>query len=75
MVNKFEHIFIRFDMIHKREKNRRFYVPQPTFLFPPGDDPATITQYVAWLERQFNACQTPRSMTYLSSIVSELYDA
>jgi len=23
---------------------------------------ATITQYVAWMERQFNACQTPRSM-------------
>ena len=31
----------------------------------PGDAPATITQYVAWVERQFNACQTPRSM-YLS---------
>ena len=31
----------------------------------PGDAPATITQYVAWMERQFNACQTPRSM-YLS---------
>ena len=30
-----------------------------------GDPPATITQYVAWMERQFNACQTPRSM-YLS---------
>ena len=30
-----------------------------------GDAPATITQYVAWMERQFNACQTPRSM-YLS---------
>ena len=27
--------------------------------------PATITQYVAWMERQFNACQSPRSM-YLS---------
>ena len=40
----------------------------------PGDAIATITQYVAWMERQFNACQTPRSM-YLSSIVSELYDA
>ena len=23
----------RFDMIHDREKNRRFHVPQPTFLF------------------------------------------
>ena len=28
----------------------------------PGDAPATITQYVAWMERQFNACQTPCSM-------------
>ena len=34
------------------------------FVFP-GDVPATITQYVAWMKRQFNACQTPRSM-YLS---------
>jgi len=25
----------------------------------PGDAPATIRQYVAWIERQFNACQTP----------------
>ena len=31
----------------------------------PGDAPVIITQYVAWMERQFNACQTPRSM-YLS---------
>jgi len=31
----------------------------------PGDAPATITQYVAWMESQFNACQTPCSM-YLS---------
>jgi len=31
----------------------------------PGDAPEIITQYVAWMERQFNACQTPRSM-YLS---------
>jgi len=31
----------------------------------PGDAPAIITQYVAWMERQFNACQTPRYM-YLS---------
>jgi len=30
-----------------------------------GDAPAIITQYVAWMERQFNACQTPCSM-YLS---------
>jgi len=33
----------------------------------PGDAPATITQHVpwSWMERQFNACQTHRSM-YLS---------
>jgi len=31
----------------------------------PGDAPAIITQYVAWMERQFNDCQTLRSM-YLS---------
>jgi len=28
----------------------------------PGDAPAIITQYVAWMETQFNACQTPCSM-------------
>jgi len=28
----------------------------------PGDAPATITQHVSWMERQFNACQTPRSI-------------
>ena len=31
----------------------------------PRDAPATIKKYCAWIERQFNACQTPRS-TYLS---------
>jgi len=31
----------------------------------PGNAPAIMTQSVAWMERQFNACQTPRSM-YLS---------
>jgi len=33
----------------------------------PGDAPANIAQYVAGMERQFNACQTPRSM-YLSIV-------
>ena len=28
----------------------------------PKDAPAIITQYFAWMERQFSACQTPRSM-------------
>jgi len=35
----------------------------------PGDAPVTITQYVAWMERQFNACQTTCSM-YLSIVNS-----
>ena len=34
------------------------------FVFP-GDAPATITLCVVWMKRQFNACQTLRSM-YLS---------
>ena len=29
----------------------------------PGDAPATITQYVPWMERRFNVCQSPRSMS------------
>jgi len=41
-----------------------FTYRSPHFCFP-GDAPATITQYVAWMERHFNACQTPRSI-YLS---------
>jgi len=28
----------------------------------PANASAIITQYVAWMERQFNACQIPRSM-------------
>jgi len=35
----------------------------------PGDAPATITQYVAWMERQFNACQTLRVIRCLSECV------
>ena len=119
-------IFNTFPVIRTASaKNRRFHVPQPTFLFPletplwqscnmlhglkdksmlakplaacnvpiclqlfpsysnhkckkslfsrtaahifvsPEDAPAIITQYVAWVERQFNASQTPRS-TYPS---------
>ena len=76
MVNKFEHMFIRFDMIHEREKKLPFSRTAAHIFVSPEDAPATITQYVAWMERQFNTCQTHRSMyTYLSSIVSELYDA
>ena len=57
-------MFIRFDMIHEREKIAVLRTAAHIFV-SPGDDPATITQCVAWMERQFNACLTPRSM-YLS---------
>ena len=48
----------------RKSKNRYFHVPQPTFL-SPGNAPAIITQYVAWMEREVSACRTPRSI-YLS---------
>ena len=44
------------------------------FVFP-GDSPAIITQYVAWMERQSMLVKPLAECTYLSSIVSELYDA
>jgi len=43
-------------------KNRPFSRTAAHIFVSPGDAPATITQYVAWMERKFNACQTPRSM-------------
>ena len=55
-------------------KNRSFHVPQPTFLFPL-ETPLRLSRNVAWMERQFNACQTCRSMYLSISVVSELYDA
>jgi len=74
-------------------KNRRFHVPQPQtyrirsrrqqrsaarhFCFP-GGAPATITQYIAWMESWKDNSMLAKPLaarTYLSSIVSELYDA
>ena len=43
------------------QKNRHFHVPQPTFLFPL-ETPCDYNAISAPTERQFNACQTPRSM-------------
>ena len=43
-------------------KNRHFYVPRPSFFVCPGDAPVAIMQNVAWMKRQFSACQTPHSM-------------
>ena len=53
-----------FDMIHERKKIAVFTYAAHIFV-SPGDAAAIITQYVAWMESQFNACQTPCSM-YLS---------
>jgi len=67
-------MFIRFDMIHEREKSP-FSRTAAHIIVSPGDAPAIITQYVARMERQINACQTLAARTYLSSTISELYDA
>jgi len=34
----------------------------PSIFVCPGDAPVAITQNVAWMKRQFSACQTSRSM-------------
>ena len=39
----------------------------------PGDAPAIITQYVAWMERQFNACQTPQPICLLQKLAVFTY--
>jgi len=50
---------------NRKCKNSPFSRAAAHIFVSAGDAPAIITQYVAWVERQFNACQTPRSM-YLS---------
>jgi len=37
----------------------------------PGYAPGTIAVSVIWMERGFNACQTHRALTHLSSTVSQ----
>jgi len=43
-------------------KNCRFHVQQPIFLFPLETPLRLSCNNVVWMERQFNACQTPRCM-------------
>jgi len=45
--------------MYRAVKIASFYILRPSFLFPLE---TPLTQYVAWMERQFNAHQTPRSM-------------
>ena len=48
-----------------KSKKQQFSRTEAHIFVSPGDAATTITQYVARMERQFNACQTARSM-YLS---------
>jgi len=50
---------------HYKTASRGLSAIAELLVVSPGDAPVTITQYVARMERQFNACQTPRRM-YLS---------
>jgi len=64
--NMYPSIFNSFPVIRTTSaKNRNFHVPRPTFLFPL-ETPMRLSHNmiikIAWMERQFNACQTPRSM-------------
>ena len=58
-------IFNSFPVIRTKCKKSPFSRTAVHIFVSPGDAPATITQYVPWMERQFNACQVSRSM-YLS---------
>jgi len=42
----------------RKSKNLYFY----HIFVSPGDAPVAVTQNVAWMKRQFSACQTPRNM-------------
>jgi len=56
-------------------KNRRFHVPQPTFLFPL-ETPLRLSRNMlhGWKDNSTPA-KALAACAYLSSIVSELYDA
>jgi len=58
-------IFNSFPVIRTASAKLSFSRTAAHIFVSPGDAPATIMQYVAWMRRQFNACQTPRRM-YLS---------
>jgi len=65
-------IFNSFPVIQSGStKNRRFHVPQPTFLFPLR---LSRNMLHGWKDKSMLAKQLA-AYTYLYSIVSELYDA
>ena len=60
------HLSSKFPSYSKCKGNKSPFSRTTAHIFvSPGDDPAIITQYIARMERQFNACQAPPSM-YLS---------
>jgi len=55
-------------------KNRRFHVPQPTFLFPL-ETPLRLSRNILYGWKDNSMLAKPlAACTYLSSTVSELYD-
>ena len=50
---------------NRKCKKSQFSRTAAHIFLSPGDALATITQYVAWMERQFNACQTPHSTQHV----------
>ena len=76
IVSQYVRIYLQqFPSLNRKCKKSPFSRTAAHIFVSPGDASVTITQYVVWMERQFNACQTLAACTYLSSIVSELYDA
>ena len=77
IVSQHVHIYLQqFPVIRTASaKNRRFYVPQATFLFPL-ETPLRLSRNMlhAWKDNSMLA-KPLAACTYLSSIVSELYDA
>ena len=64
--NHLQHVTIylqQFPIYSNRKCQKSQFLRTAAHIFvSPGDAPAIITQCVAWMERQFNACQTHRSM-------------
>ena len=56
-------IYNSFPVIRTTIAKKSSFLRTPAFIFCfPWDAPVAITQNVAWMKRQFSACQTPRSM-------------
>ena len=68
-------MFIRFDMIHERKKIAVFTYRSPHFLFPL-ETPLRLSGNMlhGWKDNSMLA-KALAACTYLSSIISELYDA